>query len=100
MVECMGKNRAMISHWFLMILAAIVCRIVFQYWAGEYQGYLTPPIRQIDYGFAHIKDTTGWVVNRQLFPLPNFLPFVAMFGSLAWLAYEVRKVYKSSIHRK
>ena len=91
----MGKNRAVILNCLVMILAAFVLRIVFRYWAGEYQGYFTFPVGHVGYGFAHIKSTTEWVMGHQLFPLPDFLLSAVLPGSLAWLAYEVRKVYKS-----
>ena len=93
------KHRVL--NWLLMILAAAVFHFVFRYWAGDFQGCLTFPVGGIDYGFAHIKSTTVWVSGGPPFtPLPGILVFVTVLASLAWLVYEVRAVYKSSVHRK
>jgi len=91
--------KRVILHWALMIAAAGLVYITFRYWCGDFQGYLTFRVGGSDVGFAHIKDMTEWVSNGQLTPLPSILSLAALLGSLAWLAYEVRKTYKSSVHR-
>jgi hypothetical protein len=91
--------KRIILHWALMIAAAGLVYFTFRYWCGDFQGYLTLPIGGSDIGFAHIKSTTEWVAGKQLTPLPGILSGAALLVSLAWLAYEVRKVYKSSVHK-
>jgi hypothetical protein len=91
--------KQIILHWALMIAAAGLVYYTFRYWCGDFQGYLTLPIGGSDIGFAHIKSTTEWVAGKQLTPLPDIVSGAALFVSVAWLAYEVRKVYKSSVHK-
>ena len=97
LVQFVAMKR-LILHLALMISAAALVRLTFRYWCGDFQGYLTIPIGGGDVGFAHVKDVTEWVSDNQLTPLP-FVSSVALLGSLALLAYEVRKVYKSSIKK-
>jgi len=90
-----------VRNWLLMILAAGLFHVIFRYWVGDFQGYLTFLIGGTEYGFAHIKSTTVWVSGGPPFtPLPSILTFLAVLASLAWLVYEVRKVYRSSVHKK
>ena len=91
--------KRVILHWTLMIAAAGLVYTTFRYWCGDFQGYLTFRVGGNNVGFAHIKEMTEWVSESQLTPLPGILSMAALLGSLGWLAYEVRKVYKSSVHR-
>jgi hypothetical protein len=91
--------RRMILHWTLMIATAGLVYFTFRYWCGDFQGYLTLRIGRSEVGFAHIKSVTEWVADKQLTPLPDILSLAALIGSLALLAYEIPKVYKSSVHK-
>jgi hypothetical protein len=91
--------KRIVLHWALMIVGAGLVYAAFRYWCGDFQGYLTLPVGGRDVGFAHIKSTTEWVSGKQLTPLPDILSLVILLGSRAWLAYEVRKAYKSSVHK-
>jgi hypothetical protein len=92
-----------ILNWLLMILAAALFHVIFRYWTGDFQGYLTVPVGGTDYGFAHIKGSTVWISGWGQFthiPGTDLVIFLALLACLAWLVYEVRAVYKSSVHKK
>ena len=90
-----------ILNWLLMIIAAALFSVAFRYWAGDFQGYLTFLVGGTEFGFAHIKSTTVWVSGHPPFtPLPGVLTFFAVLASLAWVVYEMRMVYRSSVHKK
>jgi hypothetical protein len=92
------KHRVL--NWLLMILAAGLFGVIVRYWNGDFQGYLTIPVGGTDYGLAHIKSSTVWVSGRELTHIPGILIFAVALVALAWLVYEVRMVYKSSVHKK
>ena len=92
------KHRVL--DWLLMILAAAVFYITFRYWVGDFQGYLTFRVGGDDYGFAHIKSATVLVLGREFTLIPRILSFTAVLAALSWLVYEVRMVYRSSVHKE
>jgi hypothetical protein len=89
------KRRAL--HGILLVVAAGVCHVVLRYRFGDFQGYFTVAVRGIAYGIAHVKSSTVWVSGTELTPIPGF--GVMVIASLAWLAYEVRVVYREFVHR-
>jgi hypothetical protein len=91
------KHRVL--NWVLMIVAAAMFHCIFRYWAGDFQGYLTIPVGGTEYGFAHIKSSTVWVSGGEFTHIPGSLTLVALLAALVWLAYEVRMVYRSSVHK-
>lgn len=92
------KHRAL--NWLLMILAAALLHLSLRYWFGDFQGYLTFPVAGNDYGLAHIKSSTVWVSGREFTHIPGILIFVVVLAALAWLVYEVRLVWRSSVHKR
>jgi hypothetical protein len=95
-----GAMKHRVLDWLLMILAAALVHVVFRYWAGDFQGYLTFPVAGADYGFAHIKSSTVWVSEQGFTHIPGVFVFTAVLASLAWLVYEVRMVYRRSVHKR
>jgi hypothetical protein len=84
----------------LMILAAGLFTLIFRYWTGDFQGYLTIPVRGTDYGFARIKSSTVWVSGSEFTHIPSAFVFTALIAALAWLVYQVRLVYWSLVSNK
>jgi len=92
--------RHRVLNWLLLILAAGLFGIIFRYWTGDFQGYLTFPVGGTEYGFAHIKSSTVWVSGREFTHIPGILIFAVALAALTWLVYEVWMVYRSSVHKK
>jgi hypothetical protein len=88
-----------ILDWLLMIVAAALLNLTLRYWFGDFQGYLTVPVAGTDYGFAHIKSSTVWASGQEFTRIPGTLVFAIVLGALAWLVYEVRLVWRHSIHK-
>jgi hypothetical protein len=88
-----------VLNWLLMVLAAALLNLTLRYWFGDFQGYLTFPVGGTDYGFAHIKSSTVWVSGREFTHIPGILVFGALLAVLTWLMYEVRLVWRGSLHK-
>jgi hypothetical protein len=86
-------------NWLLMILAAGFLRLVLRFWFGDFQGYLTVPIAGSHYGFAQIKSSTVWVSGHEFTRIPGVLVFALVLAALAWLVFEVRLVWRSSVRK-
>jgi hypothetical protein len=87
-------------NWVLMILAATALHFALRYWFGDFQGYLTIPVGEASYGFAHIKSSTVWVSGGEFTHIPGILISAAVLVTLVWLIYEVWLVWRSSVRRQ
>jgi len=88
-----------VLNWVVMVLAAALLQVALRYWFGGFQGYLTLRVAGTDYGFAHLKSSTVWVAGRQFTQLPGILVLAVVLAALAWLVYEVRLVWRATVHR-
>jgi len=92
--------RRRILDWLLMLVAAAVLQFTLRYWFGDFQGYLTVPIAGTEFGFAHIKASTVWVCGGDFAHVPGPVLLAVVLAALVWLVYEVRLVWRHSIHKR